>query len=241
MSRQQRLAKHVFFPLLVLGCLFVGLMIPTFYDWSGAGQRHSTPAAQQALWALVSFGVLSWFVIPWLPLNVSFLTEAQDDSGPFQFNIKMLLAITTIIAVMIAGLLNGPAVFGILLWVVAFVGASLMVSNQLSWKWQFSALLAIMYLPFAWLLFPETNRTLGWEVVFISIGIPAFLPTAVVASSFDQHPGQMFWLYFVLTAIEAAIGFRLIRTGQRRTAAYFVLVMLLSVYGSIFLNAVMRA
>jgi len=237
MSRQTYLAKFVFFSGLVLGCFIVGWMIPTFYDWSCANQSHSTPAADQAKWSLVGFGVLSWFVIPWLPHKAA---AVQTESKPFQFNLPLLFAITAILAVVIAGIINGPVAFCILLWVAAFVFASLMVSKELSWKWQLSALFACMYFPFSWVLVWKTFQNANWMMLMGAIGLPAFLPASLLASSCGRHPNQVIWLFMLLTVIEITIGFWMTRTGPRRTTAYLVLVMLLSIYGSMFLNAAMR-
>ena len=242
MREKAQLAKVVCFPGLLLGCFVFGWMIPTFYDWSGAQQSSSTPAANGAGWALVGFGILSWCVIPWLP-NEAAAAEAaaaEKKNKPFQLNLRLLFAITTIVAIGIAGIINGPVAFCILLWVAAFVGASWMVSAELSWKRQLSALLACMYFPFAWVLVWRTFRNMGWMMLLGTTGLPAFLPVVFLARSLGKHPDKFIWLAFPLTAIEIASGIWLIRTGPRRTTAYFVLVMLLSIYGSMFLNMGMR-
>ena len=245
MSRQTWLAKVVYFPGLLLGCFIFGWMIPTFYEWTDSNQGRPTPVLVQAAWSLVSIGILSWFLIPWLPIRATAASDsqvatAQEQSNRFQFNLRWLFVITTIVAIAIAGISNGPVAFCILLWVVAFVGASLMVSKELSWKWQLGALLACMYFPFAWVLVWKTFRNASWTLLIGVIGLPALLPGATVAGLFGKHPDQFIWLYILLTAVEIAIGFWLIRTGPRRTTAYLVLVMLLSIYGSMFLNIVAR-
>ena len=220
-------------------------MIPTLYDWTDSNQGRAAPVLVQAAWSLVSIGILSWFLIPWLPIKAaaardSQVATAQEQSNPFQFNLRWLFITTTIIAILIAGISNGPVAFYMLLWVVAVVGASLMVSKELSWKWQLGALLACMYFPFAWVLVWKTFRNASWTLLIGVIGLPALLPGATVAGLFGKHPDQFIWLYILLTAVEIAIGFWLIRTGPRRTTAYLVLVMLLSIYGSMFLNIVAR-
>ena len=245
MSRQTWLAKVVYFPGLLLGCFIFGWMIPTLYDWTDSNQGRAAPVLVQAAWSLVSIGILSWFLIPWLPIKAaaardSQVATAQEQSNPFQFNLRWLFITTTIIAILIAGISNGPVAFYMLLWVVAVVGASLMVSKELSWKWQLGALLACMYFPFAWVLVWKTFRNASWTLLIGVIGLPALLPGATVAGLFGKHPDQFIWLYILLTAVEIAIGFWLIRTGPRRTTAYLVLVMLLSIYGSMFLNIAMR-
>jgi hypothetical protein len=164
----------------------------------------------------------------------------RQASNTFQFNLRLLFTITTIVAVVIAGISNSPVVFSILLCVVAFVGASLMVSKELSWKWQLWTLLACMYFPFAWVLVWKTFKNASWAILIGVIGLPAFLPATILARSFGKHPDQLIWLFILLTTVEIAVGFWLIRTGPRRTTAYFVLVMLMSIYGSMFLNMGMR-
>ncbi len=81
---------------------------------------------------------------------------------------------------------------------------------------------------------------MGWMMLLGATGLPAFLPVVFLARSLGKHPDKFIWLAFPLTAIEIASGIWLIRTGPRRTTAYFVLVMLLSIYGSMFLNMGMR-
>ena len=236
MRRQTWLAKCVCFPGLVLGCFVVGWTIPTFYEWTDSNQGRPAPELVQAAWSLVGFGILSWFVIPWLPMEAA---AGKDKNNPFQFNLRLLFTITTITAILIAGISNGPVAFCCLLWVVAFVAASLMVAKELSWKWQLGALLACMYFPFAWVLVWKFENV-GWTALIGVIGLPALLPGATVAGIFGKHPDQFIWLYILLTAVEVAIGYWLIRRGPRHATAYLVFAMLMSMYGSMFLNIVMR-
>lgn len=118
MRRQTWLAKCVCFPGLLLGCFIVGWTLPTFYEWTDSNQGRPAPELVQAAWSLVGFGILSWFVIPWLPMEAA---AAKDKNNPFQFNLRWLFTITTFTAILIAGISNGPVAFCCLLWVVAFV------------------------------------------------------------------------------------------------------------------------
>ncbi len=237
MNRKQWLAKAVFFPILNMGSFLVGWMIPTFYDWSGADQSHSTPSADQAVYSLIGFGVLAWLVIPWLPRKDA---SVDEEGKPFQFHLRVLLAITSLVAISIAGLTNFPVAFCVLLWVVGFVAATRIIANELSWRWQLATLLACMYFPFAWVLFSGEFKELSFTTVCGAIGLPAFLPSLFVGALFDQHVAKTVWLWGMLVACEIAIGLWLIRLGPRRTIAYFVLVMLTSTIGSMVLNALMR-
>ena len=245
MSRQTRLAKFVYFPGLLLGCFILGWMIPTFYEWTDSNQGRPAPVLVQAAWSLLGFGILSWFLIPWLPMTAADAEivntpATREESNPFQFNLRWLFASTTIVAIVVTGIRNGPVAFCVLLGVVVFVGASLMVSKELSWKWQLCALLGCMYFPFAWLLVWKTFRNASWTILLGAIGLPAFLPTAILARTFGRHPDEVIWLYILLTAAEITIGFWLIRRGPRHATSYLVFAMLMSIIGSMFLNMGMR-
>lgn len=247
MAEQRWMTKTVYFPAFVSACCVVGWMIPTFYDWSGADQSHSTPAMDQMQWCLIAFGCLAWFVIPWLPMEdaphddvCSENTDRQGAPKPFQFNLKGVLTITTVLAISFVGLGQKPVGICILIWVVAFVSAVSMVVKHLGWKWQFSALLASMYLPFVWLFASSVHKNLGWEFVVGALGLPAFIPAMYFGSLLDTRTVDQLWLWWLLTSIEMAIGFCLIQIGRKWTIAYFVLVMLMSLYGSLFLNMGMR-
>lgn len=239
MSGKSMLAKTLFFPMFVVGCFVVGWMMPTFYDWSGADQSHSTPAADLACWSLVGFGVLSWLVIPWLPMSEPTIIAERK---PFQFNLRRLLAITTMIAIVIVGMTRFSVAFCILLWVIAFVAVARMIAKELSGRWQLAALLSCMYFPYVWAFVPGEFSGGNWAVILGgAIGLPAFLPTFFLGGLLGVRSETIVWLWILMTAIEIAIGILLIRSGPRRTIAYFVLVMLMSIYGSMSLNALMRA
>lgn len=239
MAEQKWMTKTVFFPALVLALFIVGRMIPPFYDWTGANQSYSTPALDHAIWSLISFGCLAWFVIPWLPMKEAPAKEVPTKSEPrrFQFNLYSLMVLTAIVAVLFAMIANQSVVTCVLFWVVAFVAAVRMVVKNLCWKWQFSALLACMYFPYSWLIASGEFKNIKIELVLGAVGLPSFVPSVCLARMFfETHPLEIVWLWILLTAIEVAIGFWLIRIAPKCTIAYFVLVMLLSIYGSLFLN-----
>ena len=245
MADQKWMAKTVYFPALVLACFIIGSMIPTFYDWSGADQSYSTPALDQMIWSLISFGCLAWLVIPWLPMKDAPTENAPEENATtksepkrFQFNLYSLLVLTTIIAILFAVVANQSVVICILIWVVAYVSTVRMVVKHLSWKWQFSALLACMYLPFAWVVFSRAFKTLDAEHILGAVGLPSLVPVTFLSRM--VHPSEIVWLWILMTAIEVAIGIWLIRKSPKCTIAYFVLVMLMSAYGSMFFNMGIR-
>lgn len=251
MENQKWLAKTVFFPAFLLALFIVGWMIPTFYDWSGADQSYSTLAFDQMYWSLIAFGCLTWFVIPCLPMEdaVNEDTLAEDppeekasfERNPkrFQFNLYSLMVVTTILAILLALLAHQSVVLrlSILIWVVAFVSVVRMIVKDLPWKWQFSALLACMYFPYVWVLTERAFKNASWELLCSAIGLPCFVPVVFIGRFvFGTRAENMVWLWILMVVVEAAIGFCLIRKLPRCSIAYFVLVMLMSIYGSMFLN-----
>lgn len=243
MAKQKWTAKTVYFPAFVLACFIVGWMIPTFYDWSGANQSYSTPAFDQMFWSLLAFGGLAWFVIPWLPFGDTDTDEALKEESPresppkrFQFNLRSLLVLTAVVAVLLALIANCFALFGVLIWVVMFVSAVRMIVKHLSWQWQLSALLACMYFPYVWAFASKSVKNQSVELLFGAIVLPSFVPAMFLGRMFHTRPMEIIWLWCLLLVAEVAIGFWLIRKAPKCTIAYFVLVMLMSIYGSLFLN-----
>ena len=96
-----------------------------------------------------------------------------------------------------------------------------------------AALLACMILPYAWVVsYKELDRILPAFAVMIS-GMPAFVPAALIGQLFGQNMRDTTWLTFLLTAMELTIGVLMIRLGPKRTIAYLLLVMQISVLGSL--------
>jgi hypothetical protein len=243
MDREEWISKTVYFPGLLLGCFVVGWMIPTFYDWTGADQSYSTPAFDQMIWSLVGCGGLAWLVIPWLPLKKaptrqSLGEKASPQTTPkrFQFNLHALLVLTTIAAVLFAVIASHFVAVCILIWVVGFVAGVGMIVRHTSWKWQFSALLACMYFPFAWVFTSSAFNQMNVELLLGAVGLPSFVPTVFIGRLLDTRAQEILWLWVLMVAIELVIGFCMTQIGPRCTTAYFVLVMLMSIYGSLLLN-----
>ena len=232
------IAKTVWFPLLIAGCFLIGWMIPIFYYWTGSGQNRLAPEFQEGYWSLLGFGTLSWFVIPWLPMRKP---AAGEETKAFQFDIRLLLLITSIVAVVTAAGSKGPIALSVLLGVTAFVALARMVAKELSWKFQIGALLACMYLPYVWFFFTGSFRSIGWStIVGYAIGLPAFLPSFFLAGLFGTHVDEAIWLMILLLVVEVAIGFWVIRIGPRCAVVYFVFAILMSILGSMILDVLMR-
>ena len=96
-----------------------------------------------------------------------------------------------------------------------------------------SALFACMILPYAWVIgYDELDRLLPTFFVMIG-GMPAFIPAVLLGQLLGNHFQESQWLAFLLTALELVIGIWMIRLGPKRTIAYLLVVMLVSVVGSL--------
>ena len=107
-------------------------------------------------------------------------------------------------------------------------------------RWPVASLLACMYFPFAWIIpWSERSNVLP-EMLWMASGLPAFFFTLLVGSLFRQHPQELAWLSMLLTSAELLIGVWLIGLGPRRFIAYFVFLLIASIFGSFTLNALVR-
>ena len=57
-------SKAIFFPMLVVEILVLGLMIPTFYEWSGADQSRPSPYVPIVFCAFLGFVIVAWIPTP---------------------------------------------------------------------------------------------------------------------------------------------------------------------------------
>ena len=71
-------------------------------------------------------------------------------------------------------------------------------------------------------------------------GLPAMIPTALVGSFIHQNLTELTGLTFLLTGIELIIGLWLIRWGPRWAIAFNLVAIIMSIYGSFGLNALLR-
>ena len=233
----ETIVKSVCFPVLVLGLFILGVSIPGLYDWSGADQSRSSPQMECAFWVLIGAAILAWLTLPWLPMR-------RDDVGErprgFQFGVRGLFLVTSFVAVVIAGLVNMALLTCVCSSFLAFFVASRAVAIHLSWRWQLPMLLASMYLPYMWVLTSGEFDELEWHLLAGLFGLPAFFPSIVIGSMLGMHLEKGIWLLLLITAIEIAFGTWMVRLGPRRTIAWSIFVVLVSLVGSMGLHALMR-
>jgi hypothetical protein len=240
-----------FFALLFIGTLVIGLMVPTFYDWSGADQSRSSPAAERGFYIGIGFALITLLALPWLPIKLwpAELSNRQEESdsgveqnpGRFQFNVRTLLLAMSAVAFTIVGLGNYRLESIMLLVCTSLVLSMWVVTHRLSWKWQGASLFACMYFPWAWTLVHRSFLKDGdASTLYLAVGFPGFLPVLFAGGYFGHRVDESPWILVALTVILFAIGFWMIRLGPKRTIAWMILVFCSSFLGSCFLNVAIR-
>ena len=191
-------------------------MIPIFYEWSGADQSRPSPHFQTAFFAVVGCMVLAWIALPLLPQRDSLVvaefkqSEPPDRLSNFQFNLRTLIAVTSFIAMAVAGLTSFRLVTIVWIASMGIFCATWFVMHDLSKRWKLAALLGCMYFPYAWVLVPNTISKFGPEHVFPALGLPMFVPSILLAGLVGQRGDEHAWLLLLLTLVEFAIGVWLI-------------------------------
>jgi len=229
MNRDSWISKGICFPLLFVGVLILGLMIPTFYEWSGADQSRPSPHTAAAFYAIVGFVIVALVALTWLPsMDVVRDQELEqpEENGKFQFNLRTLIITTSVIAIFVAGFtsLRLITTVGVITLTLSF--SAWIVMRDLSFRWKLAALLGCMYFPYAWVLLPDRVGKFGIDHIFPGLGLPMFVPSILLGRFFGQRGEEHIWLLLLMTAIELAIGVWLIRLGPRRAVAWIFVVLL---------------
>ncbi|PAY21447.1 hypothetical protein CKO51_01045 [Rhodopirellula sp. SM50] len=227
-----------FFPLLIAASLAVGWFIPSFYDWTGSDQSRPSPLIRPfAIGMLVSVSIFS-LALPWMPSPSP--RHANGPAAPPRFTIRTVLIATAVVAVLLAAVAKFPLVTsgGVYAIVWCWVVWSLMKCRQS--RVPTAAVLACMYFPFVWIASRNGPSGILEALVGMALGLPAFFITLIAGRLSGQHIQELTWLSMLFTAIELAIGLWVVRLGPKVTIAYCLWVLVISIFGSFVLNALVR-
>ncbi len=216
---------------LIVASLLVGWCIPGFYAWTDSDQSRPSPLLWKVpLWSAIG-SVVFCMVLPWLPIRIERTKETPRSQ--MRFSLRMLLVITTAVAVAIPLLAKFPLVVGGIVCAGAFAYFIAFCVRNPQHRMAASALVACMALPYAWVVgYDELGRILP-DLAVMFAGMPAFVPSLLIGGMLGQHFQESQWLAFLLTAIELAVGIWMIRLGPKRTIAYLLLVVQMSALGSL--------
>ena len=238
MGSRRNIASFLIFPLLIAVSFLVGWFIPRYYDWTDSDQSRSSPLVGQTALGLIVGSIVIWAVLPWVPVAEAVSGAAQ--SARVRFTTRAMFLMTAVVAVVIVTFTKFPLVASGGLCAFAFCYVVWFWSRFRQNRFQTTALLACMWLPFVWIIAWDELDNLS-EILWIAAGIPALFPALFIGSLFGQNPHEAMWLAVLLTGAEMAVGTWIIRLGLRRTIAYVVFVFLMSTFGSFVLHALMRA
>jgi hypothetical protein len=238
MGRIKLLHAWTFLIALILISATCGWFVPAFYDWTGADQSRPSPRMWQVPLAVAIGAFLFFVALPWIPITG---WAKAKSTVPLQFNLRSLLFLTAVAAVAIAIGMRAPMIVGSICLSLALVAAVRSAILNPEQRLPIVALLTCMILPFVWILGYRELDNLMPSVLWMSAGMPGFFSMAIVAGLFGMPPHESGWLAILITAAQIAIGLWLIRVGPKRAIAYILLVMLLSLMGSLIFNALVRA
>ena len=216
---------------LIAASLLVGWHIPGFYAWTDSDQSRPSPLLWKVpLWSAIG-SVVFCMVLPWLPIKIERTKETPRSS--MRFSLRMLLLITTVVAVAIPLLAKFPLVAAGIVCAGAFAYFIAFYVRNPQHRMAGSALIGCMALPYAWVVgYDELGRILP-DLAVMFAGMPAFVPSLLIGGMLGQHFQASQWLAFLLTALELAFGIWMIHLGPKRTIAYLLLVVQTSVLGSL--------
>ena len=236
-------SKVIFFPMLVVEILVLGLMIPTFYEWSGADQSRPSPYVPIVFCAFLGFVIVAWIALPWLPQREKVIDvnpEPVENPWKFQFNSRALIIVTSLVAFTIAAITSYGLITAVWIIMLPIFFSAWFVMRDLSTRWKLAALLACMYFPYAWVVLPGAFKGIGSAQIFGALGLPTFVPTILLGQLLEQRLDENIFALLSITGIELAIGIWIVCSGPRRAVAWILFVLFLSFIGSSFLNAAIR-
>jgi len=226
--------KQIAIILVVLSSV-LGFLVHPFYDWTGSDQSRPSPLLWRVPLIIASLLALICLALPWLKIP-----RADESGKPFRFKLGQLLMATAgaiVVAVVVSRLPPLVACFLVLAMAIMIIMTGIRDKQYLA---PTAAMFGVMYLPYLWLAFHfEFDADLP-ESLGMLLGLPGFLPSLFVSRMVGQHISESSWLPPLITSGMLAIGFVLIRVGPRVTLVYFCLLLMVSLIGSLGLNAALR-
>lgn len=224
-------SPSLFFLILILASPIVGWFIPGFYEWTDSDQSRPSPL----LWRLPlasSIACLAFcMLLPWLPI---IRKEVEGELRPtLRFSLRTLLIFATAVAVAIPMLTKFPILISGTVCAGTYLNVIIFSVRHPQHRMASAALIACMILPYTWVLgYGELGRILPVIAMMIG-GMPAFIPAAILSRFFGENFHESHWVALLMTSLELLLGLWLIRLGPKRSIAYMLLVLHISVIGSL--------
>ena len=162
------------FTSLITASLIAGWSIPAFYDWTDSAQTRPSPLLWKVPLSAALVSLAFCLALPWLP-NLN--DEPTEKSDPrMRFGIRSLLLATSAVAGTLTLLTKFPVTASVLVFTGTAVHFSVFIWRHPPNRFAASALIACMFLPFAWVIgYDELERILP-SLAWMFAGMPAIVP-----------------------------------------------------------------
>ena len=217
--------------------LMLGACVPSFYEWTGANQSRPSPWFDYVAIGMLATVVLVSVSLIWIPIG----WQRPERKTKFsRIGLRTALIATGVLSVVFAGFAKSPTVTGIAIYVVALIYAIWTAIKFPVYRLPIITLFCCLYLPFTWILFGKGH--LEWfEVLFRLLGwMPGLLPSMFICVLVDQRIHDANWLPTVVTTTEILVGLWMILLGAKRGIVCLMVIMVLSVFSSSLLDAMIR-
>jgi hypothetical protein len=233
--------RHVYVWMMVVAGI-CGWSVPGFYDWTGSDQSRPSPWIWRVALAFLVGLVAFHGTLLWLQFSKRWQTVASANRSPL--TISQIMIATLITAVLIAVVKQISASVGHVVAITVYfavLGYTIYLARHTpSLRLPIATLLVCQYAPFVWLAGSKIFMTESTALLGLA-SLPALLPAALIANVLQQKMQGAFWIGLLLTSLELTVCLWLARQGEKRTVAYIAVVLVLALFGSFALNAMVRA
>ncbi|WP_145095554.1 hypothetical protein [Rosistilla carotiformis] len=227
--------------LLLIGVSgLAGWGIPRFYQWTESDQSRMSPLVGQFA---VGLTIVAVAICSCLPLVTIQSDTSVQGRGPVRFQLRSLFLWTTALAIGLAGLMRFPMAVSGAVCGAAYLHFIWFFARQPQHRWGAAALVGCMTLPYAWIADPSGTNGIhvGWILLWVAAGMPMLLPAGFIAGWLGHNVNDVAWLAILMTAGQLVIGTWIIRLGPKRTIAYLIVSLVISLFGSFCLHAMVLA
>ena len=225
-----RIAGVVYIALAVLSAV-IGWSIPAFEEWTEGDQSRPSPLVPRFMIGFAVTAVAIWILLPFLPIS-DHREESESGRLPIVFSLKSMLIAIVPVSVGMFFVTAFPFPASAVLCGLAFVLYGWNLYRYPGLRLALISLLACMIMPYLWLIgYDELDRLLP-DVIWMTCAFPGFYPGMMIGSLLGQHHDNAWWITVLTTATELVVGIGLIHLGPKPAIAWLVLVMVMSIFGS---------
>jgi hypothetical protein len=232
-------------PLLLLltgGSLAIGLLVPSFYEWTSPLYSSSGHVELERGAAVVLLATIIGCALV-MRLRAGEASRTAETGGRrLQFGLRGVFAAMTLTAVVFAiiRLLRAPYSVGAVAAVaMAIAGWSLICGGEI--RWRMAAMLACMFLPFVWMSAFNVpfGRTSGLALS-LPIG-PGIVPAELIRAFAGLSTDAAAKIPAVIVIFQLLIGACLAHRGGKLALIYTLVLLAVSTLSSLLLHALYRA